>query len=609
MDTIRNFVIIAHIDHGKSTLADRLLETTATVEARRMKAQYLDQLELERERGITIKMAPVRMLYTHDGVTYTLNLIDTPGHSDFSYEVSRSLAAVEGAVLLVDASQGIQAQTIANLRFAREANLFIIPVVNKIDLIKEEGDERVNRIIHDIAMLVGASDEKVIRVSGKTGDGVHDLLARIIRDIPSPKQNTPKQGIRARALIFDSFYDDHKGVVASVRVREGSIGNTDEMYVAVPDELSKIKEVGYFAPQLKALTGDNRLNTGMIGYVATGIRDSEYIKIGDTLFVLEPGVAKKEVTKDVLPGYKNAQPVVFVSFYPEESDEHAQLKKSLDRLRLNDAALSIEPDQNEVLGRGFKVGFLGRLHFEITSERLRREFGMRTVNTFPSVQYKVKLTNNSWQEIVKPEKLPQEYLEIWEPMIQTIIMVPNYALSAVLGIQKKFRMTDVLTETVGDQVQLSARMPLVELVSDFDDQLKSATQGLASFSYVLDEYVKADVVRIDVVLSGTPLPGLSRFVPRGELEREGRRIVERLKELLPREQFNQPIQASSNGRIIAREDIPALRKDVTGYLYGGDRTRKMKLWKKQARGKARLKERSTSHAKVSSSIFKELLKR
>lgn len=608
-NTIRNFVIIAHVDHGKSTLADRLLEVTHTVEARRMKAQYLDQLELERERGITIKMAPVRMKYIHGGETYMLNLIDTPGHSDFSYEVSRSLAAVEGAVLLVDVTQGIQAQTLANLRFARKMKLAIVPVVNKVDLIREEGGERLARVVSDVAQLVDTSEEDIVRVSGKTGEGVGELLEHIVRDVPPPQSTVLPKGFRARGLIFDSFYDDHKGVIASVRVREGGIISTDEIYLAVPQEKSKIKEVGFFAPQLTALTGGVKLEEGMMGYVATGIRDPEHIRIGDTLFVVDASVSKDEMQKHTLPGYQDAQPVVFVSFYPEESDEHAQLKKSLDRLRLNDAALSIEPDQNEVLGRGFKVGFLGRLHFEITSERLRREFNMRTVNTFPSVQYKVRVTKDEWRMIVKPEELPQDYLEIWEPMIQTTIMLPSRALAAVLGIQKKFRMNSVLTETVGEQVQLSAQMPLVELVSDFDDQLKSATQGLASFSYTLGEYARADIIRVDILLSGTLLPGLSRFVPRDQLERESRRMVERLKELLPREQFSQPIQASAGGRILSREDIPALRKDVTGYLYGGDRTRKMKLWKKQARGKVRLKERSMNNAKVSPEIFKELLKK
>jgi len=647
MDAIRNFVIIAHIDHGKSTLADRLLEITGTIDKRKMKEQYLDQLELERERGITIKMAPVRMIYKVNhteilnskfeipnksqiqnsedqdksfgfcasdlGFTdskYILNLIDTPGHSDFSYEVSRALEAVEGAVLLVDATQGIQAQTLANFRLARAAGLSIIGVINKIDLFKNENgeinyeDERLKNAVYELSKLLETEKENILFVSGKTGDGARELLNEIIQKVPPPKIKKSYENGVSRALIFDSFYDDHKGVIASVRVFEGSINAKNDIYLIATETSSKVKEIGFFVPNLAPLPTGSEIETGCIGYVATGIRDPEKIKIGDTL-AQSGGVIQKQKF-EALPGYKRPSPVVFVSFYPEDNDDYELLRNGLQKLRLNDSSLSIEPDQNEVLGRGFKVGFLGRLHFEITSERLKREFKSNTVNTFPSVLYRVK-TKNNWLDIVKPEELPQEYEEIWEPMISIDIILPQDYLSNILSLQQKFRLFDVLTETLGDRIKLSARMPLVELVSDFDDQLKSATRGLASFSYEMKGYEKADVMRVDVMVVRSLIPGLSRFIPKDTIEREARKMVGRLKDLLPRRQFAQPIQAIAGTRIIAREDIPALKKDVTGYLYGGDRTRKMKLWKKQKAGKKRLNERA--NVRISAETFKELLKR
>lgn len=608
---IRNFVIIAHVDHGKSTLADRFLELTATVEKRKMKEQYLDQLELERERGITIKMAPVKMRYRFDGADYVLNLIDTPGHSDFSYEVSRALEAVEGAILLVDATQGIQAQTLANFRAAERAELAIVGAVNKVDLFQKD-DPRLAGAVKETAELLRDSQSSIFKVSGKTGEGVEALLEEIIARVPPPRGSELPSGekISGRALIFDSFYDNHKGVVAYIRVFDGAFDVGDTLYLAGTETESKAKEIGYFAPQLRSLEGET-LGEGEIGYVATGVRDPEKIKIGDTILGFGHGFRRAELDEPVLashalPGYHEPKPVVFVSFYPEDADEYGALKQALQKLKLNDSALSIEPDQNEVLGRGFKVGFLGRLHFEITAERLRREFGVPTTNTFPSVAYRVK-SKGKWTVIVKPEELPQEFDEIWEPIIKIEILVPHDALSQIFSIQKKYRMSEIQTETIGERVKLSATMPLSELVSDFDDQLKSATKGMASFSYELGEYEKADVVRVDFLLAGNIVPGLSHFMPRESFEYEARRTVERLKELLPRQQFAQAVQARADGRIIAREDIPALRKDVTGYLYGGDRSRKMKLWKKQQRGKKRLKERA--EVNIPANIFKELLKK
>ncbi len=597
MKNIRNFVVISHVDHGKSTLADRLLEITGTVPKRLMRAQYLDQLELERERGITIKMAPVRMSYIFDLESYILNLIDTPGHSDFSYEVSRALAAVEGAVLLVDAIQGIQAQTLANFRSAQNASLKIIGAVNKVDLFKDRNDERLKLVINDISNLLGVPKEEIFLISGKTGEGAEELLEAIIKKIPSPAENDLG---KEQALIFDSFFDNHKGVMASVRIFSGVIKNSDEIYLIATETNAKIKELGIFAPEFKPVL---ELKNGEIGYIATGIKEPAKIKIGDTILRKEEIKLKKDLA---LSGFKEPMSVVFVSFYPEESDDYDLLKKGLQKLKLNDSALSIEPDQNEVLGRGYKVGFLGRLHFEITSERLKREFNIKTVNTFPSVLYKVK-QKNKWLTLVKPEDLPQDYDEIWEPMVKIEILLPAIYLNNIFGILNRFRLMNTVTEKSGlDRVKIKADMPLAELVSDFDDQLKSATEGYSSFSYEFFDYLKSDLIKVDILLAGEMVPGLSRFLPKNSYERESRKTVERLKELLPKQQFSQAIQAVVEGRVIAREDILALRKDVTGYLYGGDRSRKMKLWKKQKRGKERLKGRGK--VRIDPDTFKELLK-
>jgi len=600
MENIRNFCIIAHIDHGKSTLADRLLEFTGTIEKRRMKEQYLDQLELERERGITIKMAPVRMSYTLDAKPYTLNLIDTPGHSDFSYEVSRALAAVEGTILLVDATQGIQAQTLSNFYKAKAAGLKIIGAVNKIDLFQNKNDERIKIAVKEISNLLSVAEAEIHLVSGKTGEGVEELLRAIINFIPSPKTYNLKLITRARALIFDSFYDNHKGVIASVRVFEGEFSAENEILLIARDAKTKIKEVGYFFPELKSW---GKISAGEIGYIVTGIKDPGKIKIGDTIirnWKLEIGNCEP------LAGYKEPQPVVFVSFYPEDPDNFELLVKGLEKLKLNDSSLKTEPDQNEVLGRGFKVGFLGRLHFEIISERLKREFNIDTVNTFPSVMYKVK-DKNGYKMIIKPEDFTNDIEEIWEPFVKLEILLPNNCLGQILSMQEKYRLSEMNTESFEERIKISAKMPLAELISDFDDQLKSLSGGYASFSYELADYVKADIVKVDILVAGKLIPGLSRFFHKTTYAKEGRIMIERLKDLLPRQQFAQALQAIANGRVIARDDIPALRKDVTGYLYGGDRTRKMKLWQKQKRGKKKLKE--MADVQIPSNVFKELMKK
>ncbi len=619
---IRNFCIIAHIDHGKSTLADRFLEITKTVDKRHMRAQYLDQLELERERGITIKMAPVRMNYSFAGKEYILNLIDTPGHSDFGYEVSRALAAVEGGILLVDVAQGIQAQTLANFRAAKASGLTIIGAINKIDLFKNPDDRgKISHLRKEVAGLIESREEEIFLVSAKTEEGVEELLEAVIQKIKPPRENTIEN--LNRALIFDSFYDDHKGVMASVRVFDGEIDPSQNIYLAAPDTVSKIKEVGYFKPQIQTAP---KLKAGEIGYIAIGIKDTSLIKIGDTaisanrhpnkinphtfsqvISTISDGAMEGVGVKSfILPGYKEPKPVVFVSFYPEENGDYELLKKSLEKLKLNDSALAIEPDQNEVLGRGYKVGFLGRLHFEITAERLKREYKVGTVSTFPSVVYKIK-TKIGWQIIIKPEELPAEYDEIWEPMTKIVILVPPEYLNNIFPLQSRFRFTDITTHTFQDQTEIKAAMPLAELVSDFDDQLKSATAGFASFSYELADYAKADIVKADILVAGDIVPGLSRFFPVNTVEKEARRMVEKLKETLPRQQFAQPIQVRVQNKFIAREDIPAMRKDVTGYLYGGDRSRKMKLWSKQKKGKKKLQSRA--QVRITPAIFKELIKK
>lgn len=592
MHNIRNFVIIAHIDHGKSTLADRLLEITGTVEKRHMQAQYLDQLELERERGITIKMAPVRMSYVLNSEFYSLNLIDTPGHSDFSYEVSRALTAVEGAILLVDVTQGIQAQTLANFNAAKKSGLKVIGAVNKVDL----NPPMMEEVIKSTAELIGVTESEIFKVSGKTGAGVEELLKAVIEKIPPPAENIKKP---FRALIFDSFYHEHKGIVAAVRVFDGELANNQKARLLTTDTEFKIKELGHFAPELKV---DVKIENGQIGYIATGLKDPELLKIGDTITI--------DAQIQALPGYQEPQPVVFVSFYPEDSDEYEDLKNALGKLKLNDSALKFESDFNEFLGRGFKGGFLGRLHFEITAERLEKEFLIKTVHSFPSVSYKVKMRNGNWEIINNPKDFPADYLEVMEPIAKIEILTPAKYLSSVMRLQNVFRLKDFTTQTLGNSLLITAHLALSDLIRDFDDQLKSVSAGYASLSYEVTDFQKTAVSKLEVLVAEQQVSGLTRIIHSEDLEREARKTVEKLKDLLPQQQFAQAIQAVANGRIIARENIPALRKDVTGYLYGGDRTRKMKLWKKQKRGKERLKERGVkSKINIPASIFKELLKK
>ncbi|PIT92770.1 MAG: elongation factor 4 [Candidatus Harrisonbacteria bacterium CG10_big_fil_rev_8_21_14_0_10_42_17] len=614
MDHIRNFVIIAHIDHGKSTLADRLLERTNTIEVRKMKEQFLDQMDLERERGITIKMAPVRMSYEHEGAHYMMNLIDTPGHSDFGYEVSRALTAVEGAILLVDATQGLQAQTLANYELAKNIvrpgndskGLSIIGVVNKIDVAHPD---QVDEAVLELAEFIHCSPDDILRVSGKTGEGVDELLRAVITCVPAPSRIVEGDNSSLpRALIFDSLYDDHKGIIAYVRMFQGSLSSGSVAGLVATHSSFSIKEVGSFSP---SFVEQPLLSDGEIGYVATGVKDPDTLKIGDTL-TLASALSQPDIA---LPGYREPQPVVFVSFYPEDASQYDELKRALGKLRLTDSSLVFEPDSSEVLGRGFKGGFLGRLHFEITAERLLREFDIETTHSFPSVEYRVKPRkardgSEEWVTISNPKDFPEEYALVEEPMTCVEILTPMRFLSVVLDLKDSFRFSSIQTTPLGSKICIDAKLPLADIIRDLDDRLKSVSEGFASLSYRVIGMEPADVQKLDVFVAGTLVPGLTRILPKRDIEREARVMVARLKDLLPRVQFSQAIQASMTGRIIARETIPAMRKDVTGYLYGGDRTRKMKLWKKQKKGKARLKERGNEgQVRISAKVFKELLKK
>jgi GTP-binding protein LepA len=622
MENIRNFVIIAHIDSGKSTLADRFLEITGTVPERSMRAQYLDRLPLERERGITIKMAPVRMNYeiTNDELRiansnpqsairnssnskYVLNLIDTPGHSDFSYEVSRALAAVEGAILLIDGTKGIQAQTLSNLRAAQKAGLAIIPAVNKIDLAASHIDD----IIDSTSELLGVPKESIFRISAKTGEGAKELLDAVVRIVPPPNKKRD-MGLEikdaSRALVFDSLYDDHKGIIAFVRSFDGYFTVEDMEFIASGARF-KPKEVGYFSPDLQVAP---EIEHGEIGYIATGLKDPALVKIGDTLLAhSEERMTQGDKKKFALAGYREPGPVVFISFYPDGATKFDDLLRAFEKLRLNDAALSFEPDANDALGRGLKVGFLGQLHFEITSSRLKSEYNLEFLTSFPSIAYRVQ-DKGAMMIIKQPQDFPDKPEKVWEPIVALEILAPKEYLSSVLSLQTVFDIEVAHVQTIGENLLIEALMPLRELIRDFDDRLKSASQGYASFTYEIASERESEVEKLEILIVNEVVPALTRIVPKKDLDYEGRKTVERLKELLPKEQFSQAIQARSLGRIIARETIPAMKKELGNFgKNGGDRTRKMKLWKKQQRGKERLQ--SMARVELSPEIFREILKK
>ncbi len=587
MLNIRNFCIIAHIDHGKSTLADRLLEVTGTVEARKMRPQYLDRLELERERGITIKMAPVRMAYTLNATSYILNLIDTPGHSDFSYEVSRALAAVEGAILLVDVTKGIQAQTLSNFRSAEKAGLKIIGAVNKIDL----NPPHLEKIVASLASLLKVSPSEIFRVSGKTGQGVEEIIHAVIEKIPPPKESDQSQ-----SLIFDSLYDDHKGILAFIRSFGGMIRTTDEVYFLSNQTRVKPKEVGYFTPDLKAVSS---ILPGEMGYLATGLKEPNLVKIGDTV--------SNNPKARPLSGYREPAPVVFISFYPTATTKFEDMKSAFAKLKLTDSALSFEPEANDALGRGLKVGFLGQLHFEIISSRLKNEFNVDFLTSFPSVAYRIK--NESKEFVIKqPQDFPLKADKVFQPMINLEILTPPEYLNQIVNLKKVFDLEIFEVNNLGESVLILGKMPLSELIRDFDDQLKSVSAGFASFSYEFSGEEAAEVEKMEILVAGEVIPALTRIVAKKDIEKEARKSVEKLKELLPKQQFAQAIQASAQGRIVARETIAAMKKLLGNFgKTGGDRTRKMKLWKKQQRGKERLKE--SGRVEVPIEVFREILKK
>lgn len=583
MNNIRNFCIIAHIDHGKSTLADRLLEMTGTVEARNMKEQLLDQMDLERERGITIKLQPVQMKYTsNEGVDLTLNLIDTPGHVDFAYEVSRSLAAVEGAVLLVDASQGVQAQTLTNLYFALEQDLAIIPVLNKIDLPNADVAKVTKEVIH----ILGCEESDILAVSGKTGEGVAELLEKIVEKVPEPQGD---QMAIPRALIFDSVYDSYKGVLAYVRVVDGAISKRDKIHMLATSQDSAIVELGHLQPQY---TPCEKLVSGDIGYIATGFKSVSECKVGDTITIAQNQKTKDEGEILPLSGYQEVQPMVYASFYPLDGSDYNLMRDALDKLTLNDGAFRFEPESNKALGRGFRCGFLGLLHLEIIQARLEREFSMQPTITTPSVVYKVHLKDSDDViDIFSPTELPDpsQIDVIEEPYVKLEIVTPSEYLGSVMELlgntRAEYRTTDYIDET---RVQLIFDAPLMDVIVDFHDQLKSVSQGYASMNYEVNGYRASDLVRVDILIADDLVEAFARIVPKDAAYKEGLAMVEKLKDVIPRQNFAIALQASIGSKVIARKTISAFRKDVTAGLYGGDITRKRKLLEKQKKGKKRM---------------------
>ncbi|AKE66207.1 MAG: elongation factor 4 [Microcystis sp. M048S1] len=574
---IRNFSIIAHIDHGKSTLADRLLQITGTVAQREMKEQFLDNMDLERERGITIKLQAARMDYTaKDGQKYVLNLIDTPGHVDFSYEVSRSLAACEGALLVVDASQGVEAQTLANVYLALENNLEIIPVLNKIDLPSAEPE----RVAAEIEEVVGLDCSEAIRASAKAGIGINDILESIVQLVPPP-QDTLEEPFRA--LIFDSYYDAYRGVIVYFRVMDGRVKKGDKIRFMASGKEFVIDELGILSPQQVQV---NELHAGEVGYLAAAIKTVADARVGDTITL----TAKP--AQEPLPGYTEAKPMVFCGLFPTDADQYADLKDALEKLKLNDAALSYEPETSSAMGFGFRCGFLGLLHMEIVQERLEREYNLDLITTAPSVVYQVTTTDGEIVEVDNPSLLPspQKREKIEEPYIQVEMITPETYVGALMELCQSrrgvFKDMRYFTKT---RTALIYELPLAEVVTDFFDQLKSRSRGYASMEYQLIGYRENELVKLDIMVNGDPVDALAMIVHRDKAYYVGRALTEKLKELIPRHQFKVPIQAAIGSKIIASEHIPALRKDVLAKCYGGDISRKKKLLDKQAKGKKRMK--------------------
>ena len=586
---IRNFCIIAHIDHGKSTLADRLLELTGTIERRKMKAQVLDSMDLERERGITIKMQPVRMAYRG----YVFNLIDTPGHVDFSYEVSRALLCCEGAVLLVDATQGIEAQTLSHFSLAQKLGLAFVPVINKIDL----PHARPQEVTKELVELAGFRPEEVILVSAKDGTGADKLLGAIIDKIPPPKDKLKS----LRALVFDSFFESHRGVIASIRVFDGGLKKGDSLYLKARGKSFQAKEIGVMTP---TLVSKDRLEAGEVGYVVTAIKEPGEVRVGDTIIEERDNMA----AVPALAGYEEPQPVVWASFFPADQGDFYVLGDALSKLKLNDSSLIFQEKSSLVLGRGYECGFLGTLHLEITAERLRREFSVEFMVTHPSVSYRV--FRDGIVELVSsaaffPRRHERDRVE--ELWMKLEIFVPREHLQDAVKTIEIFEGEVGEVKTLGEsRLLFEARIPLRQMISGFFDILKSRTHGYASFHYEKDEWREANLTRLDLLVQGERIEPLSRVVIMAEAEREARKAVEKIKNVLPRELFQVKIQAEVEGRILAAETLSALKKDVTGYLYGGDRSRKMKLWKKQKEGKKRL--RAGGRVKIAPDVYIKLLK-
>lgn len=586
---IRNFCIIAHIDHGKSTLADRMMELTGTVQKRDMKSQLLDSMDLEREKGITIKLAPVRMQYKN----YDLNLIDTPGHVDFSYEVSRSLEACEGAVLVVDASQGIQAQTLANVYLALAADLTIIPVLNKIDLPAAD----VPRVSAEIINLLGCSHDDILKISAKTGEGVTDVLDAVVERIVPPQGDDTAP---TRALIFDSYYDDYRGVILYTRTVDGSIKKGDTIEMLATGAHGLALEVGALNPTMRP---EADIATGEIGYIVTNLKTTRDARVGDTVTV------RRAHAGQALPGYQHVKPFVYAGFFPVSNEDYNELKEAVERLSLSDSALQFEPENSPVLGFGVRIGFLGLLHMDIIRERLEREYNLDLVVTNPSTDYHVVLSNGEELDIKSASDLPDpsKIREVREPWIKGEIVVPQEYIGAVIQLIINKRGLQKNLSYIDERALISFEAPLANLLTDFYDQLKSVTSGYGSFNYDLDTYRTEDLVRVDFYVSGEIVDALSVMAHRSESQRLGREIVDKLKEVIPRQSFQVSLQAAIGGKFIARADLSAYRKDVTGYLYGGDVSRKKKLLAKQAKGKKRMKR--FGKVDIPSEAFTVMLKR
>lgn len=592
MNAIRNFSIIAHIDHGKSTLADRLLEVTDTIEKRKMKDQVLDNMELERERGITIKMRPVRMEYLYQQTVYTLNLIDTPGHIDFSYEVSRALSAVEGAILLVDATQGVQAQTLTTLKMAQDLGLIIIPVLSKID----SPLARIDEVAEELAVLLQIEPHTILKVSGKTGEGVRTVLEAVIDRIPPPRISEVHE---CRALVFDFSYSSHRGVTVYVRIFDGQVAKNSQLKFSASQTSFNAHEVGVFVPEEKPT---ERIAAGNIGYIVTGIKEAGHVAVGDTIVL-------KQTQVQPLPGYMEPKPVVWASVYPESQDDFLLLRQSLARLRLSDSSLSFEEEVSGVIGRGFRCGFLGMLHMEIITERLRREFGLEIIVTTPSITYKVILKNKKEEIVYSPHLFPDEgdIVDIYEPWVDVKIIVPAHYVGELTQLLYAHEAHITATENLGDdKITLMCAMPLRELMRNFFDDVKSITSGYASLSYEVGEMKHADVTKLEILIADEPVPAFTRIIAKRLAQEEAEAAVEKLYKVLPRQQFVTKIQGKALGRIISSRTLSALKKDVTGHLYGGDITRKRKLWEKQKKGKKKLKAQGSVH--IPHDVFIKMIK-